>query len=313
MNQDTEKTAIGVVENPDRTQVVSEAQTYATQYAASVECPVCKTANPPSERYCTDCGFLLDSEPVATAEAAEVSEAAKLTTPDGTREFVLSFGENVVGRENADVLLSHNTVSRNHAKVIVEDGGMFVEDVGSTNGTFVDGERIEADTRVELTDGAEVVFGSLGLQVVLPSVGEEQPAEADTQEQPEEESEPEAEAVADSEEEPEAEVAGDEAEPSEEVVGRLVAKDGSTSLDLAPGEYKIGRREGENDIVVADSYCSGRHAELIVEHDKLTVTDLGSTNGTQVNGVALQPNSPQEIKSGDVLLIGRTEFELEVA
>lgn len=299
---DNEKTAIGTLD-PDVTQAVMEPQAEATQFAANVECPVCHTPNPPSETYCIDCGFMLSTQPVTVSDAEQAPSAGTLATPDGTREFSLRVGENTVGRENADILLTHNSVSRRHAKVIVEDGHVYVEDAGSTNGTFVDGAKIDAGKRVAIKDGAELTFGSSAVRFKAAegfSEPEAEPIEAEAAE-----SEPVAgEAAA---EEPEV------VEEQAEAVGRLVSKDGSLSFRLVDGVNTLGRRSGENTIVVPDGYCSGRHAEIMAADGAFTITDVGSTNGTAVNGVKIEANAPRQLAAGDEIAIGETTLVLEVA
>jgi len=72
----------------------------------------------------------------------------------------------VVGRAApSNVVLSAPRLSRRHASFVWESEGVFVEDLGSTNGTFVDGERVE---RLRLSDGDEVSFG--GVVAVLQTV-----------------------------------------------------------------------------------------------------------------------------------------------
>lgn len=64
----------------------------------------------------------------------------------------------VVGREGADVLLEDPEVSRRHARLIpVENGDLVVEDLDSSNGTWVNGERVEG--RRSLVEGDRVRFG----------------------------------------------------------------------------------------------------------------------------------------------------------
>lgn len=307
MTQDTEKTAIGVVEDGDATQVVSQPQVEATEFSANVDCPVCHTPNPPSETYCIDCGFLLSSEPIEAGETLETPMVGTLVTVDGTREFTLKPGENTVGRQDADVLLSHNTVSRKHAVIVAEDGRVWVEDVGSTNGTTVAGRKLEPGEKMELTDGVEIVFGSQAL--IFKAEGTPEPPK---------ESEPETAAAAAEEglsetsaasaEEGSEEVAEVEAAP---IVGRLVSTDGKLVFDVREGVMTIGRR-GTNDVVVPDPYCSGSHAELKAEGGQFTITDVGSTNGTLVNGVKIEPNSPRVVLPGDELTLGNTVFRIEM-
>ncbi len=57
---------------------------------------------------------------------------------------------------DVDIVLDDPGVSRRHAEVHVVDGRARVIDLGSTNGTFVDGERVHAGT---LTDGSTITVG----------------------------------------------------------------------------------------------------------------------------------------------------------
>ncbi len=76
----------------------------------------------------------------------------------GPREIPLSEGENILGRApDATVCIDSNRVSRRHARIVVACGRAVVEDLGSKNGTFVRGHRIEAAT--ELLRGDEICVG----------------------------------------------------------------------------------------------------------------------------------------------------------
>lgn len=68
----------------------------------------------------------------------------------------------VIGRgRSADLVLSEPTISRAHAAIGFEDGEFFVQDLGSTNGTGVNGQR---EPRTSLSDGDEVQLGKLALR-----------------------------------------------------------------------------------------------------------------------------------------------------
>jgi DNA-binding winged helix-turn-helix (wHTH) protein len=73
-------------------------------------------------------------------------------------------GENGVGREQpTDVWLDSGSVSRRHARITIDGPTIWLEDLGSTNGTTVNGHRVAA--RVRLEDGDEVGFGKVLMQV----------------------------------------------------------------------------------------------------------------------------------------------------
>ncbi len=73
----------------------------------------------------------------------------------------------VIGRgRGADVVLAEATISRAHAALGFEAGCFFVQDLGSTNGTLVNGSRSE---REQLVDGDEIRMGRLVFAVNLPA------------------------------------------------------------------------------------------------------------------------------------------------
>lgn len=71
--------------------------------------------------------------------------------------------ELVVGREDAGLTIEDEEISRRHAVIRPGDGGIEIEDLGSTNGTYVNGVRIEGATR--LAGGDTVKLGKSVLQV----------------------------------------------------------------------------------------------------------------------------------------------------
>jgi anti-anti-sigma factor len=85
-------------------------------------------------------------------------------------EFPLAGGTLRLGRsQKADVRLPSRTVSRLHAAVSPSAGGSFVlRDLDSSNGTFVNGQRI---TEVELGDGDEILVGDVALRFCVPEAG----------------------------------------------------------------------------------------------------------------------------------------------
>lgn len=78
-------------------------------------------------------------------------------------------------------------------------------------------------------------------------------------------------------------------------------------LELGPGVITVGRRP-DNDMVLSDRAVSGRHARIVLTRDGVTVQDLGSTNGTLVNGKRIKT---QELRQGDVVTMGTYRLEFE--
>ena len=74
-------------------------------------------------------------------------------------------GELILGREqgSADLVIDDPGVSRRHARLVTDAGGVIVEDLGSSNGTYVNGERISGP--VEVATGDEVQLGATILGV----------------------------------------------------------------------------------------------------------------------------------------------------
>jgi len=71
----------------------------------------------------------------------------------------------VIGRgRGADLVVAESTMSRQHAAVGFDDEGCYVEDLQSTNGTKVQGERVE---KARLRDGDEIQLGRLQLRIHL--------------------------------------------------------------------------------------------------------------------------------------------------
>jgi DNA-binding NtrC family response regulator len=83
---------------------------------------------------------------------------------DGVQAVPLAEGRSlVIGRSPpADVTVRDNSLSRRHASVELAGGEIWVEDLGSTNGTWVDGEKIE---RVKVEPGGEITFGAVTASV----------------------------------------------------------------------------------------------------------------------------------------------------
>jgi pSer/pThr/pTyr-binding forkhead associated (FHA) protein len=76
------------------------------------------------------------------------------------------------------------------------------------------------------------------------------------------------------------------------------------------GSIEIGR-EGSTGLAIDDEQASRRHARVTAQGDQVTVEDLGSTNGTYLNGQPIE--GQRTLRPGDRLRVGLTVFELRTA
>jgi pSer/pThr/pTyr-binding forkhead associated (FHA) protein len=104
--------------------------------------------------------------------------------------------------------------------------------------------------------------------------------------------------------------AGDgSAAPARLVVARSPALEPGQSFEAGPVPLTIGRT-GDNGVVLArDDFASARHARVEAQRDGLWVIDLGSTNGTFVNGRRIDGRA--RLRQGDVVKVGDTELRVE--
>ena len=146
-------------------------------------CPECGFANDDGASYCQRCGaFLAQSEQpsgAATAtykvgetgeiEVVELEEvvargAALVIRAGGGRageSFSIDEDRTSIGRSpDAGVFLDDVTVSRNHALLVRRRDGLYIDDLGSLNGTYVNRRRIESH---RLADGDEIQIGKYKL------------------------------------------------------------------------------------------------------------------------------------------------------
>lgn len=283
---DLNRTQIGAppTVDPNRTVMGTAPTLNATQTIKPVQCPICKTFNPAGMMFCIECGLIFDRALPDDAFGAPVVRLPVLVEVGSGREHTIRPGTNVVGREG-DVMIPDAKVSRRHAQVTSEDGGIFLEDLGSTNGTLLNGNRVDAGARLPVQAGDTVSFGGIEMKLSLPGAagatqmlgGNKTAALAAPPTAPK------------------------EGTPDFEPAAYLVV--GGQEYPLKFGINSFGRK-AENDVAIADPYLSGRHGQIEVDETGIFFTDLGSTNGTFLSGAKLAPNMKTKIGEDDELTIG---------
>jgi pSer/pThr/pTyr-binding forkhead associated (FHA) protein len=149
----------------------------------SIHCPECSFVNNESANYCQKCGAFLGDVGAPTSDetaayqvtdtgelkpvdlASVVAEGATLVIRSGGgragETFSLAGERTAIGRTpDSQVFLDDVTVSRNHALLVRRRDGIYIDDLGSLNGTYVNRERIESH---KLVDGDELQVGKFKL------------------------------------------------------------------------------------------------------------------------------------------------------
>jgi pSer/pThr/pTyr-binding forkhead associated (FHA) protein len=148
--------------------------------ADGVTCPRCSVLNAPTANFCSACGTTLPGDeqvtgtyPQAGVDVPSEGEVGQLVVTRGATagaRYALTGSETTIGRHpDSSIFLDDVTVSRRHARVVQEDSGQYaIEDVGSLNGTYLDGERVE---QAVLREGAQIQVGKFRLVFVIGTLG----------------------------------------------------------------------------------------------------------------------------------------------
>lgn len=245
--------------------------------------------------------------------------------------------EATIGRDPGNhIVLGDPRVSGHHGRIAWDEtrGCYLIEDLGSSNGTFVDGVRVrEPEVLFPLS---VVSFGRAGEFIFRQPTGEAPRGTLLERSGAVLPSLPEAAALGPrgTHREMEAPVLpelpgatlheraapplpelGAAPPPERSVTPRfrlevLVEPPAWRSFELAPGQHLVGRG-GDCAVSFEHSTLSRRHARLTVEEGRVWITDLGSTNGTFLEDRRLEPEENAELKPGDRLLLGAVPARLE--
>tara|TARA_Y100001970_G_scaffold150948_1_gene185041 strand:+ start:14188 stop:14652 length:465 start_codon:yes stop_codon:yes gene_type:complete len=148
-------------------------------------CDACGHSNSAGSRFCSSCGRPLNPENEASTEALEtlggIDSEVALEAPStgaalvvasghqaGTRYAITSTHLTVGRHPDSDIFLDDITVSRRHVELQQGSAGYLLKDVGSLNGTYLNGERLE-DSETPLTNGDELQIGKFKLLYLVSS------------------------------------------------------------------------------------------------------------------------------------------------
>lgn len=95
-------------------------------------------------------------------------------------------------------------------------------------------------------------------------------------------------------------------------VGRrilFVRSDSQQGREYEVNDVMVMGRSEETDVVLDDPYASEFHLRFVAREDGLMLHDLGSTNGSYVNGRRI--SAPTELRRGDTVQVGKTVMEIK--
>lgn len=192
--------------------------------------------------------------------------------------FTFDHGAYVVGRhESCDIVIPSSAVSRQHARIFVDNGRCFVEDLGSANGVIVDGQRVLKQR--DLGSASQIKIGDFYLYLEFKRPESNRANLMQTL------------------------FINDNG--GHHKIVRINDAFAGEEFGLSEVENTIGRTD-ENFILLSDTSISRLHAKVVRQGDSYSVIDLGSSNGTRVNGKLIKALTP--LKVGDRVHFGNIEF-----
>lgn len=247
-------------------------------------------AQPPPQNYNPSLRDVAGQSGPPPAAATGGQVFLELTNGPRPERYSLTNGTIGIGREPGNQIqldpAYFPTVSRRHAQIVHENGGFQVVDLGSFNGTLVNGQRIAAPTALKHGNLIQIGLGGPELRYVNP-----------------------------------ADVSA--ALPGNDSGGTMVMKAGSSSSmggesrnflirrNFGTGKQgnvlTVGRTE-DNDIQLDVLQISKHHAKFVLQGGTTAIEDIGSTNGVYVNG---QRVSRCQVSPQDVVQIGPYMFALD--
>jgi len=215
---------------------------------------------------------------------------------------MLGEGVTHLGRaDDNELVLTDVGVSRRHARIVVQPRGAVIEDMGSGNGTFFEGRRVQ---RQALQDGDEILVDPFILRFRMHEANADDDGITAELED------------VDDDDTVRVALRSTGAQETEErpamatPLGQLVTLVGQRLSELytIEGSLTLGRSEAR-DVILFDPAASRNHAAIEYVGGNFWLRDDGSANGTFVNSSRVRE---QCLRDGDRVRIGGTEFRFEI-
>ncbi|HEX9746356.1 MAG TPA: FHA domain-containing protein [bacterium] len=246
-----------------------------------ITCPVCNAGNNEAEEWCVSCGWLMSQRAPGMEEESDtaiedlIDFRAFLILPE-RGQVALRKARTVVGREFGDILLADDlNVSRIHFALVADGGGLYVEDLRSSNGTLLNGIKIPPGKRYLLASSDIISAGDSQIKIEFKG-------EKDTE---------------------------------EDSAGIFLIDDEGRKIRLRPGENTVGRLPLNSITIDSSPYVAREHAVLSLEKTPsnlmfLYLTDLGSSNSTYVNHKPVPAHTRIRINPSDEVTFADVTYKV---
>jgi pSer/pThr/pTyr-binding forkhead associated (FHA) protein len=261
--------------------------------AAQPEDRLCRNCGAPyvkgAELFCSSCGTRV-GERVSVIKHTSALINSRASGPsisildergEPASTFSLDRGEAIIGRGDADIKFEFDVyLSPLHARIDLNDGTLWLRDLGSRNGSW-----IFLDQPTKLIDGDLILVGSQMIRFRRLGYPGPHPPEADSTRR-----------------------MGSVTPPVDVAILEQLRADGSIRdvFHLSPGRSMLMGRETGDWIFPYDATMSGKHAQIVSEDIEFYVADAGSRNG-----VAMAVRGDREIRKGQRFLVGDQIMRVE--
>jgi pSer/pThr/pTyr-binding forkhead associated (FHA) protein len=177
----------------------------------------------------------------------------------------MSQQEMILGRSpSSDIIIKNQSISNQHLKLIMQGNIVKLTDLNSTNGTYIDGNKLQPNKEYILESGQKLVIGSEEVTYTI---------------------------------------AGSVKVPKNAT--KTIVSENKKFKDIT--QSGIVGRSKESDTVIDNTNVSRKHLKVAFTNDKVYITDLGSVNGTYIDGKKLEVNQKVELHQSEKLIIGSEE------
>lgn len=174
LNCEADLTRVKVTDEETEKMLEENAATQPQEQVKLVRVCECGTHNPSNARKCSSCKEdisditpikedISDITPIPETNEDNSKKIFVLSSLDGQYAYKITADEITVGRENvmSDYLSAKSYVSRSHAKFVVENEELYIENLSGTNFTYVNNKKITG--KVKLENGDEIGLGGTNL------------------------------------------------------------------------------------------------------------------------------------------------------